>query len=182
MSWLTIPDSRAKTKVLSSVFFHPVHQQVLLGSLPSPPCPPPFLTWSIDAQAFSSGLPVSTLASLLFVLHIEATMAFKNVGQTTPLLCTSPPGSLYLTQKKKNPYPFPWVMGLTVWPPWPCISDLLSSLCLTLLWPCQLSCCFLIMPRTSFPQISTWLPRSLLSCLCSHITSSNHLRGIAVGK
>lgn len=116
MSWLTIPDSRAKTKVLSSVFFHPVHQQVLLGSLPSPPCPPPFLTWSIDAQAFSSGLPVSTLASLLFVLHIEATMAFKNVGQTTPLLCTSPPGSLYLTQKKKIHIPFHGLWALPFGP------------------------------------------------------------------
>ena len=66
------------------------------------------------------------------VILSEARMAFKNVGQVTPLLCTSPPGSLYLTQKKKHPHPFPWVMGLTLWPTQPCISYLLSSLCLAL--------------------------------------------------
>ena len=144
-------------------------------SLLLPPHPPHFLTCTTDAQAFSFGCPVSALASLLFVSLTEARMAFKNVGQVTPLLCTSPPGSLYLTQKKKTstslsmsygPYPLAH-SALHFLPP-------LLSLPCSLLQPHQFSCCFLNLPGTFFTQISTWLLFSLLSCLCSHFTSSKH--------
>ena len=39
---------------------------------------------------------------------------------------------VYILLRKIHPHPFPWVMGLTLWPTQPCISYLLSSLCLAL--------------------------------------------------
>ena len=136
------------------------------------PHPPHFLTCTTDAQAFSFGCRVSALASLLFSsqkpewllkMWVRSHHSSAQALQEVYILLRKKKTSTSLSMSY-GPYPLAH-SALHFLPP-------LLSLPCSLLQPHQFSCCFLNLPGTFFPQISTWLLFSLLSCLCSHFTSS----------